>query len=274
MKPNISLDDATNLASNLSNLVNKYVVSTLTNIGVTDVAGFVFDVPKEHKIEMESDATDHYTEKNVAIQDHIANKPIIISTGGFVGELVYKPNDPVNKLQSLGQKLIIINSFLPVITAGAQSAQNLITQGKPALTQEYLDGVVNNADDLYAAYQRLNPPKTAQAKAFNFFRALRDSKQLVTVQTPWGQFNKMALIGISVTQPEDTRYISDFSIILKEIKQAATSIVPFDPNKYQGRAAEQNAEIIDKGKASGKASNEGLTSTLFKGLTQGLELFN
>jgi len=246
-QPDYTLDDAINSAEMFNEYVNKWVVAPLANFG-GGVAGFMFDIMGEEKIEMTADATDHYVEKNVAIQDHIALKPTIITLRGYVGEKVYKTTKNLSKIQKIGQKLTTIVGFLPIITDTAKSLQQSATDAKKS-PLDAVDSGVNAGIDIYGAYKKLQKPKTKQAQAFYFFKSLMNSRQLVAVETPQGGFyNKMAIIGLTAIQPENTQMITDFTITLKEIRQAYTKLKSYDPKKEQGRAAGQKADETNKGK--------------------------
>ena len=269
-KPDLTLDDAINSAEMFTEYVNKWVVSPLANMG-GGVAGFVFDIMAEEKIEMTADATDHYVEKNSAMQDHIAVKPTIITLRGYVGEVVYRKTKDPSKLQKLAQKLTTVVGFLPIITDTAKSLQSAASNAKKS-PLDAIDSAISGGIDIYGAYKKLQKPKTKQAQAFYFFRSLMNSKQLVAVDTPHGGFyNKMAIIGITAIQPDYTKQITDFTITLKEIRQATTKVKPYDPKKEQGRTAGQKASADNKGKTFGEKVKNGINdlktkvSNFFKG---------
>ena len=269
-EPDYTLDDAINSAEMFTEYVNKWVVSPLANLG-GGVAGFIFDIMAEEKIEMTADATDHYVEKNSAMQDHIAVKPTIITLRGYVGEVVYKQTKDPSKIQKLGQKLTTIVGFLPVITDLAKSLQQNASDAKKSPV-DAIDSAISGGVDIYGAYKKLQKPKTKQAQAFYFFRSLMNSKQLVAVDTPQGGFyNKMAIIGITAIQPDYTKQITDFTITLKEIRQATTKLKPYNPKKDQGRTAGQKADADKKGKTFGEKVKNGINdlkdkvSNFFKG---------
>lgn len=259
-QPDISLDDAVDSAEMFNEYVNKWVVSPLANLG-GGIAGFVFDIMGEEKIEMTADATDHYVEKNVAMQDHIAVKPTMITLRGYVGEKVYKTTKDPSKVQELGKKLTTITGFLPIITDTAKSLQQSAADAKKS-PLDAVDAGIGAGVDIYGAFKKLQKPKTKQAQAFYFFKSLMNSKQLVAVDTPQGGFyNKMAIIALTAVQPENTQMVTDFSITLKEIRQATTKLKIYDPQKEQGRAKAQKSAEIDKGKSFGDKITEGLQKT-------------
>lgn len=236
-----------NVANTASNLVNQYVVSPLVNIGI---AGFVFSISDETRLDLTADITDHYAEDNAAIQDHIAIRPDKIVLRGYVGELVYETQKPTGTLQKLTEKIAIINSYVPTLTAAATQLQNAIT-GQKAGATDYFKAGLSTAQNLYSAFKTLNPPKTKQAQALNFFRALFNARQLVSLETPWSFYSSMAIESISVIQPAETNDVSDFSITLKKIRTVDVRFVVFDPARYQGRTLGQASEIQEKGRANG-----------------------
>ena len=244
-----TVDTVLNNADLLNNLTNKFVVSPILNLGI---AGFVFDIPKETRIDLKTESTDHFAEDNSTIQDHIALRPTIITTGGFVGELKYEQDDPKSPITELAEKLVVINSYIPVLTNAARSVRNGIqTAQAEKLSLETLGAATNSAVDIFSAYQTLNPPDTEQAKAFNFFRAVRDSRQLVAIDTPYGFFNNFIVDTLTATQPEQSKSISDFNITLKEFRTVQTQFVDFDFQQFQSRGVSQRAEEQDQGKAQG-----------------------
>lgn len=249
-----------NTLDTTNQLVNKFVVSPIVNLGI---AGFSFDIFEEHKSEQTAEITDHYVEDNSTIGDHIAIKPLKFSLRGFVGELVDTTATPKSSVAELAEKLTIINSYLPVVTGAAKQVNNLLTSNK-ASTADAVGQSIGTGVDLFQAYQALNPPDTRQAKAYNFFQALFKAKQLVAVDTPFGFISDMAIENVISIQA-DNAYISDFSVTLKEFRTASTQLVDFDTKKNQGRAGNQKSETVDQGTANGAQRDSSLA---FDGLTR------
>lgn len=246
-----TVDTVLNNADTANGLINKFVVSPVANLGL---AGFVFDIPKETRVQFESDSTDHFTEDNSAIQDHIALKPFTITTGGFVAELKYEQEEPKTEIQELAEKLTTVNALIPTLTSAGRSARDAVVQAKAdPLSLETLGAATNSGVDLFKAYQSLNTPDTEQAKAFNFFRALRDARQLVAIDTPWGFFNDLEIKSLIAIQNADTNSVTDFSVVLKEFRTARTQFIKPELATLQGRGNTQRAEQQDQGKAQGKS---------------------
>lgn len=78
---------------------------------------------------------------------------------------------------------------------------------------------------------------TKQAQAFGFFYQLWLSAQTCSIQTPWGTMENMAIENLRVTQIEESKYISDFSITFKKIRYVNT-FSP-SPQELAGRSYAQ-----------------------------------
>ena len=249
-----SLSTPIKAAETTNALINKFVVSPVLNLGI---AGLEFDIFDEHKIEQQADITDHFVEDNTAISDHITLKPEKISLRGFVGEVVDTRADPKSSVQELTEKLTIINSYIPVVVGAAKQLNGLISANKDATTSKAAANSIGTGVDLFKAFKELNPPNTKQAKAYNFFVALFEAKQLVAVNSPYGFLSDMAIENVVAIQG-DNKYISDFSITLKKINTVETKLVDFDSKKNQGRAGNQKSDTKDQGRANGETKDSSL----------------
>ena len=84
-------------------------------LGATGIAGFKFHVPESETVKFESDITDHYTDTNSAIQDHIALKPVTITSTGLVGDYFYSVNQIEDFLALIVPTLTLVKEFIPQI---------------------------------------------------------------------------------------------------------------------------------------------------------------
>jgi len=258
-----NLNETAGKVDGLNQLVSQYVVAPLAGFGIS---GFKFSAFKEYKGELKSKITDIYNEKNVALQDNIALEPELFTLSGLVGELTheFKDNKPSN-IRKLAEKLTTIAGFLPLISSTMKTLHSSINSQKNG-PQDYADAALGSALDLYQTYKKLNPPKTMQAKAYNYFLALRNSKVLISFDTPYGFKSNFAIVNIVMTQPEYTETTSDVMLILKEIRYAQTSTVKFDPAKYESRAQQQNQPVADKGATQGKEADKKLFGSIIDSL--------
>lgn len=254
-----SIDNAVKGAETASSLVNQYITAPIAALGI---AGFNLNITKITKSELASDITDQYVENNSAIQDHIALKPEVYTITGQVGELVFQLTKGQSTTQSIAQKITTIAGFLPIITGTMKQLQNGILADKNG-SKEYFDAALGNGIDLYQTFKKLNPPKTNQAKAYNYFLALRNARQLISFNSPYGFKSNFAIQNFYFSQPEKTEGYSDIELTLKQIRTVTTKTVKFDPNKYQGRTAGQKAPATNNGITQGiKASYESVKTKL------------
>jgi len=257
------LNETASKVDGLNQLVNQYVVAPLAGFGLS---GFKFSVFKEYKGELKARITDLYNEKNVALQDNIALEPELFTMSGLIGEITYEYQDnQASGVRKLAEKLTTIAGFLPLISSTMKTLHNSInTKVEPS--QAFADATLGSALNLYQTYKKLNPPKTMQAKAYNYFLALRNAKVLISFDTPYGFKSNFAILNIVMTQPEYTETTSDVVLILKEIRYAQTSTVKFNPAKLQSRAQQQNQPVADKGATQGKETDKKLFGSIIDGL--------
>lgn len=249
-----NLNDVSSKLSGLNQQSIEYLVTPFAGFGI---AGFKFSAFKQYKAELRSNITDNYSEKNIALHDNIALEPEMYSLSGMIGEISYEyKGNQASQINKIAQKLTTITGFLPALSATMKTMHNFInTKIEPS--QAYTDATLGTALDLYQTYQKLNPPQTAQAKAYNFFLALRNARVLISFETPYGFKTNYAIANLVMTQPDYTDTRSDVEVVLKEFRYAQTSQVPFDPDKYELRSQQQNQPVADKGSTQGVLETRG-----------------
>jgi len=240
----------------INDLTTKYILKPL---GAKGIGGFVFDIEREHRVELKSEITDHYIEDNSTIQDHIANAPELITLTGYVGELYNAPNGIVNSVQSIAQtafaefvvqKLTQVVALLPPMNATVLSkAQQYSNQLKAA--QLINTNTANRTENIVEIALRSTVADTRQQRAYMILESMRRSKQIFTVQTPYEYFPTCAIQSIIVIQPEDTKYESEFTVVLKKMNFASISFIDLENAVLQGRTSNQSSLEVDKGKTKG-----------------------
>lgn len=200
------------------------------------VAGFIFDIVLDDEVNLTSDITDHYIENNTAIQDQIALRPETITLRGVVAELV-KRTPPPNTASRTTNPLPQVAELTPEFTLGA--AQALVDL---AVQERERARAAVASQSLYNLYQNraaTQPNQTRQSSAFLYFRSLWKSRELFTVETPWGYFTSMAIESLRVFQDETTKYATEFTITFKKIRVARDITV--EVGQLAGRNAPQRA---------------------------------
>ncbi|NDK07873.1 hypothetical protein EOM39_01345 [Candidatus Gracilibacteria bacterium] len=212
---------------------------------------FSFDVILRENIKLESDITDHYVEDNTTINDNISLKPIIITVSGLVGEKTFKVSDQQDIFSVATEKLSAFSSFAPELTTQANQINN---QKKKIFNA--IDNAQSTYKNIYGLFNdlELEAEPTNQSKAFSFLLALRDARQIFTLETPYKTFENMAILSIDINQ-EDTTSKSNFELTMKQLnfsKKINTTL------NSQGRLAQQKSGGENKGKTKGTEKNKSL----------------
>lgn len=250
--------------------IGEAIVSVL---GSTGIAGFKFHLPKREQVKMQSEITDHYTDANNAVQDHIARKPITITMNGMQGEYFYSVNKIEDTLAVVTPTLSLVKQFMPELSQAAQAAKTFKTRVGAAMSLDSkiadaqgnkyglggrLKTVWNelkasandvNSVDLFKLMQDLYKLKSAQTRAFLFFEVLWKSEALFTVETTWKRYDNMAIMDLTPVRDENAD-ITDFTVTFKQMHFAITQTTSLD--NYTGRTRQELSEIASKGVDKGK----------------------
>lgn len=255
--------DFGNIAANIS----QYVVRPLNAFGL---GGFVFDNEGETTVNLTTEITDHFVEDGTTIQDHIAVKPKKVTLKNYVGELVHRMDESTDTpVQKVVQKLTTVSQYLPDVTAMAQQVLDLRdSENVDVLSRQFLGSfnvakTINRVTDFWAFTKNMLSGQSRQQQAYMYFKALMEQKIIVSVQTPYEFMTRMAIESITAIQPEGSKYISDFTITLKQIRTA--SLLSPLQGKYggevtrnedwetalQNRALPQNMPVTNQGSVQG-----------------------
>lgn len=230
--------------SQVSNAVGQYVIMPASLFGLM---GFPFDVEGVTTATLQSDITDNYAENNSTLQDNIAIRPKRFVLKNYVGELVYYGpggSGSPSIVQTVLQKLTTINSYLPTLASATQQAQGLFNSVSSAATLNpfnsqfslsniFGDVSINGAASLFAGIKNLLTPQTKQASAYSFFKAMWQQRILCGVQTPFEFITNMAIESVVAIQDEDTKYMTTFTVTLKEMRFAKTTTTPYNQSQYK-----------------------------------------
>jgi hypothetical protein len=278
--PNLAaLASYTTAATALSNLV---LVSPQSTVGYQPqnpdnsdgtpstaplLPSFVFNYEGEQTAMVESDITDHYVEDNTAVQDHIALKPEVITTHGFIGELTDIAPSFLKPLQTAAAKLTTISGYEPQLTTTALLAYNEAfflyqigqnTANAAVSAWSSINNLVSGSNGQsvigsngLSTANSQNKQQTAFQQLYGFWR----ERRLFTVQTPWAVFQNMAIMKLRAIQSEDDRMITDFEVTFKMIRKASTipnsgNLISGLPTSFQGRASSQAAGVTNLGTTS------------------------
>lgn len=226
------------------------------------IAGFLFDIPGDDEVELETDISDHYVEDNTSIQDQASLKPEIVRVKGFVAEVVALK--PVTQTTAPTANPLPVNpGFVPVLTPGASQAQAQ-SQGLAAANA----AAVTSGKSLYGYFDQQagkQPNETRQSKVFSYFYQLWKGRQLFSVETPNGIWVNMMIASCKMTQSQETKDESELLIVFKKIRTATP--VTVKAGQLAGRAGEQASATAQNGNVGTTPATADQTQSLLYRMT-------
>ena len=191
-----------------------------------DIDGFEFDYAGERRLEAGTEITDHYTESNLFMQDHVAVKPTRITLRGFVAETAYNRKSLLPSLLALSSALTPVTPYIGKYSPGASAKMLSVVSQTDAIINQLaqIQGIFGSASKLIG----LLPQSTKVQKAYNTLDSLRTGGASFIVVTPWATFGDpkkprhgpMMIENLIMTEPDDTTGWCDVVVLLKEIRMA------------------------------------------------------
>jgi hypothetical protein len=216
----------------------------------SDLAAFVFDYIGEIRDEMHSEITDHYTENNAVINDHIALRPVRITARGFVAELAQTSAQLQSIFATLQSSLTAVQAYLGQYTPQAfQVIQRAVSQAQNV--ENEINVAVAQGKNVLNLFQNSAPAKTRQQQAYATLKGYREARVLFNVVTPWDTYKNMAVETIIISSPEDTKTMSDISVTLKQLRFTEVLAITNPRGIFAARAAFANQTRLDQGKTPG-----------------------
>ena len=220
----------------------------------------LFHYEGEQGAQLDSEITDHYIEDNTAIQDQIAQKPVIITTHGFIGELNNVPPTALAAAQSTVNALQAISAYQPALSSAAQLAYNealSLYQTAQSAAASALSAITSlsgtGGESVIGSGSLINglrqaPNQNLQQSYFQAFYFYWLNKVLFQVQTPWAVFQNMAIMSLKAVQDETTQTITDFQVTFKQLRFAqlglsATNVVTIPT----GQLTAQSSPVVNLG---------------------------
>jgi hypothetical protein len=218
-----------------------------------------FGIAENSTFTRKSQITTHYTEENYAINDHWAIEPIEYILSGLIGEVIYRPSKNwANKLQEKIPNYVTgLSVISPTFDNYTTSAINL-TQAVEESYNRYKQ-LAKNA--LRSIGYGSSPTTSNQKKVADELNSLIDNKQLVTVYTPFGVLENMAILNASLTQ-EKSLYQSRLEVTLQEWRDTATRTREATEHEKSELARVQGAVSSNSGQASSVNVSMSENSTL------------
>lgn len=249
------VSSAATIQNILAGLVPSIAGLDAVTILAKDVGGFEFDYIGEESLEAGTESTDHYVETNFVVNDHVAIKPSIIVMRGFVSEQVVNKSAFLPILTALSTALTPVTPYLGTYSKGtAKTMVNVVTQVDAIISQisainNLLGSVAKIAATLAGVFL------TKQQQAYNKLDALRTGGTAFAVVTPWATFGDnlgiphglVVIESMKLTQPEETRGLTDIVLRLKEIRVAPSFLTAGQDNARGSQTPTQSGSVSAAG---------------------------
>lgn len=232
--------------------IGEAIVNVLSNTGI---AGFKFNIPQREQLKFQSEVTDHYTDSNNAIQDHIAQKPVTITLTGLHGDYFYSVNQIEDMLAKVVPTLALVKQFIPKLPDSVKQRllkkyqQLAVTENTPEALKTNADKKELNNIDLFSMFQEIYKLSSSQTRAYLFLKALWKSKAIFSVETTLEKFDNMVVTDLSPLR-DDSADMAEFTITFKQMNFTKT-IVTTDKNAI-GRLSAMLSPTVNKGIDKGK----------------------
>jgi len=198
------------------------------------IGGWVADVRLNESIEFKSDVPDNYVEDGSVINDHIINNPVVLNIEGEVSDLHIKPfflSDffvkPIDKAAG------ILNAVFPfkLTNQATQKIKKVAINATDKAKQ--LESYYKNIENLYKLYENKN--ELLRKEFIEFLNRVFCTKELITIETPFGTYKNMRIISLTLTKDNKTDEALSYKITAKEVRFAKTiyiknSSVYFNPS--------------------------------------------
>lgn len=237
-----------NAANLIASAANQAIVSPLGDPYTIGISGLIFDIVGDVGVDINSEISDHYVEENFAIQDHWAQKPIIVTLQGYAAEVVnvYRPNI-ISEIFTALVGLVPLSGLGP--TFNAQDSQFYASFNN---ISQLGQNIINTTLTAFQIFGNAATVVTRQQTVFQYLLNMWQTRQLCTVETPFAVFENMAIESIRPTQSGETTKISEFVVRFKQILTVAS---------VQGTSNAQSTQT----------QNAGTTSTIPPAASIGLQ---
>ena len=119
-----SLSEITQVADAFTALSNKMGALVCPDNPPKGIAGYIFDIVEEDKVELTSDITSHVLEDKSFAHDHITLKPETVTVSGLVGELRDTPLKPLADVGRFIRALDPVAAYVPRVASNVNRIYN------------------------------------------------------------------------------------------------------------------------------------------------------
>ncbi len=246
---------------------------------------YYFDVISEQSIELINQITDNYVENNTAIQDHIAQNPLVINISGLSGEKVFKYDPDVanqllqegrlqaakatnikptafwelvglgayakelNKLSAIPELYPPVSNYMQVAMNAAELVDTSITRYTNIYNSVFGKEAGNNGEVFGVDVNVLSDSRLKEI--YNNLSQLRANNTALVVSTPYGIFPNMYIQSVRLRQGEGL-FTTDIEMTLKQLRFSNVTTTAADKDVMAKLNAYARADVENNGTTQGK----------------------
>lgn len=220
------------------------------------IMGFLFSIPLQETLTLQSQITDHWTQSNTAIQDHIAIQPIKVTLTGSVSDLVWEKSQVAAFAEQTINRIANTPGLEPGFAQASIDALYVYNESVRLIAEA--KKVINDTATLFGVK---STAITNQQKAFSQLTGFFNARTLCTISTPWGPLQNMAIENLQFTQEETTKDVSEISVTFKQL-----NFISITPSVVQlaRKPQAQKAKAVDQGTAKGQSILSTIRSATIK----------
>ena len=235
---------------------------------ITNNLNYYFDIVSEHSVSLQNQITDNWVESNTAIQDHIAQSPLILTLRGLSAykNLTYTASEAEsdaerllaeakqrNTIQDKVSKLTALSVLYPEASNITQLAMNAYNYVNASIKRYkgIVDKFLNNNSPMDVATG--SQGRIEETRLMEIYRKLSTLRSLNTaflVATPFGVYENMYIQSLILRQGENN-YVTDIELTMKQVNFADVLTTKADENVLSQYASIQQAQEANKGVSQG-----------------------
>ena len=126
------------------------------------------------------------------------------------------PNSWAKKIESIYEStgLGLLSRISPSLGSYTYGVLN-VTRKIQSVVNKYTK-IATQAANKIKNFKKTTINKTNQRKVLDELESLMNSRTLVNIYTPYGTYNRLAIIAINIRQGQDTKYVSDVEITFQK----------------------------------------------------------
>jgi hypothetical protein len=223
-------------------------------VGQLGIAGFMFAVKTETSSEDKVEVTKNWVQSGAFINDHTVMPPSRVSLRGRVSENEYRVSKFLEAVTSVGKAVGVVTTFLPTLTNVGKSIHKSATVDNQTINaSRLLSSLYTNSFNIYGAVQQLLTLSKNQGRVYAFFRALQESRTIVSVIMPNNFYPALIITKLRVVSPQASNAWCDMEVDLEEYRsyQLTQLTTPYVPQNTAKGLQNSMSGLTNKGQTNG-----------------------